>query len=74
MCLTLDEAALIVQWGCAVKEISGDRWRAEEQALMNRLERQRRRLTSAESAGGCGRSRSPSSNTRMLCHTIHPAM
>ncbi len=37
MSLTLDEAALIVQWGCAIKEMSGDHWRAEEQALMNRL-------------------------------------
>jgi hypothetical protein len=37
MSLTLDEAALIVQWGSAIKELSDDHWRAEEQALLNRL-------------------------------------
>jgi hypothetical protein len=37
MSLTLDEAALIVQWGSAIKELSGEHWRAEEQALLNRL-------------------------------------
>jgi hypothetical protein len=35
--LTLEEAALIVQWARAVKELSGDHWQAEEQALLNRL-------------------------------------
>jgi len=37
MSLTLEEAALIVQWGSAIKELSGDHWGAEEQALLNRL-------------------------------------
>ena len=37
MSLTLDEAALMLQWGSAIKELSGEHWRAEEQALLNRL-------------------------------------
>jgi hypothetical protein len=37
MSLTLEEAALILQWGSAKKELTGDDWRAEEQALLNRL-------------------------------------
>ena len=37
MSLTLEEAALMLQWGSARKEQSGDGWRAEEQALLNRL-------------------------------------
>ncbi len=37
MSLTLEEAALIVQWGSAIKELSSENWRAEEQALLNRL-------------------------------------
>jgi hypothetical protein len=35
--LTLDETALIVQWASAIKELSGDHWQCEEQALLNRL-------------------------------------
>jgi hypothetical protein len=35
--LTLDEAALIVQWASAIKEQNGDHWQCEEQALLNRL-------------------------------------
>ena len=35
--LTLEEAALIVQWANAIKEMSGDHWQCEEQALLNRL-------------------------------------
>jgi hypothetical protein len=35
--LTLEEAALIVQWASAIKELSGDHWQCEEQALLNRL-------------------------------------
>ena len=37
MSLTLEEAALMLQWGGAIKELSGEHWRAEEQALLNRL-------------------------------------
>ena len=37
MSLTLAEAALILHWGSAAKDVSGDQWRAEEQALLNRL-------------------------------------
>jgi hypothetical protein len=37
MSLTLEEAALIVRWGSEMKELSGDQWRAEEQALLNRF-------------------------------------
>jgi hypothetical protein len=37
MSLTLEEAALLLHWGSAIKEISGDEWQAEEQALLNRL-------------------------------------
>ena len=37
MSLTLEEAALMLTWGSARKELSGDQWRAEEQALLNRL-------------------------------------
>jgi hypothetical protein len=37
MSLTLEEAALMLQWGSAIKELSGEHWRAEEQALLNRL-------------------------------------
>jgi hypothetical protein len=37
MSLTLEEAALIVQWGGAIKELSSEHWGAEEQALLNRL-------------------------------------
>jgi hypothetical protein len=37
MSLTLEEAALMLKWGSARKELSGDGWRAEEQALLNRL-------------------------------------
>jgi hypothetical protein len=35
--LTLEETALIVQWASAIKELSGDHWQCEEQALLNRL-------------------------------------
>jgi len=35
--LTLEEAALIAQWASAVKELSGDHWQCEEQALLNKL-------------------------------------
>jgi hypothetical protein len=37
MSLTLEEAALMLKWGSTRKELSGDQWRAEEQALLNRL-------------------------------------
>jgi hypothetical protein len=37
MSLTPEEAALVVRWGSAIKELSGDQWRAEEQALLNRF-------------------------------------
>jgi hypothetical protein len=37
MSLTPEEAALIVRWGSEIKELSGDQWRAEEQALLNRF-------------------------------------
>jgi hypothetical protein len=35
--LTLEETALIVQWANAIKELDGDQWQCEEQALLNRL-------------------------------------
>jgi hypothetical protein len=35
--LTLEETALIVQWASAIKELTGDHWQCEEQALLTRL-------------------------------------
>jgi hypothetical protein len=37
MSLTLEEAALLLHWGSGIKELRGEDWRAEEQALLNRL-------------------------------------